>query len=105
MTLGEKLRAMRKYNAKTLQDMSKDIHISMNTIYRWENDLTRPRKTSFDILSNYFGVTVDNFLTANAEASIVTETEQELLTRFRKLEANNQFRVLGYVERMGGEAS
>ena len=103
MTLGEKLNSLRKQRRKTLKDMSAEINVSMNTLYRWERDLVRPRKAMLSKLAEHFNVSVDYLLLENAEASLVNEIEQDLLVNFRKLPESNKYRVLGYIERMCAE--
>jgi len=100
MSLGEKLRNLRLKTRKTLNEQSKILGVSMNSVYRWEHDLTIPRKSMLKIMADYYGVPLDWLLSESAAASLVSEVEQSLLGMFRKLPDNSRYKVLGYVERM-----
>jgi transcriptional regulator with XRE-family HTH domain len=100
MSLGEKLRNLRLKTKKTLSEQSKLLKVSMNSIYRWEHDLTVPRKPMLKLMAEYYGVPLDWLLSDGSSASLVSEIELNLLGMFRKLPDNNRFKVLGYVERM-----
>jgi len=100
MSLGEKLRSLRQKTRKTLSEQSKILKVSMNSVYRWENDLAIPRKPTLRMMADYYGVPLDWLLMEGASASLVSEIEQNLLGMYRKLPENNRYKVLGYVERM-----
>ena len=100
MSLGEKLRNLRIKTKKTLTEQSRILKVSMNSIYRWEHDLTIPRKPMLRKMADYYGVPLDWLTTEGTSASLVSEVEQNLLGMFRKLPDNNRYKILGYVERM-----
>ena len=100
MSLGEKLRNLRLKTRKTLHEQSKLLGVSMNSVYRWEHDLTIPRKGMLKIMADHYGVPLDWLLSENSSASLVSEIEQNLLGMFRKLPDHSRYKVLGYVERM-----
>jgi len=100
MSLGEKLRNLRLKTKKTLTEQSRILKVSMNSVYRWEHDLTIPRKPMLRKMADYYGVPLDWLLLEGASASLVSEVEQDLLGMFRKLPDNNRYKILGYVERM-----
>ena len=100
MSLGEKLRNLRQKGKKTLMEQSGILGVSMNSVYRWEHDLAVPRKSMLKMMADYYSVPLDWLLSENASASLVSDTEQNLLCMFRKLTDNSRYKVLGYVERM-----
>ena len=100
MSLGEKLKNLRLKTKKTLSEQSRILKVSMNSIYRWEHDLTIPRKPMIRIMANYYGVPYEWLILEGTSAAIVSENEQDLLGMFRKLPDTNRYKVLGYVERM-----
>jgi len=100
MSLGEKLRSLRLKTKKTLSEQSKLLRVSMNSIYRWEHDLTIPRQPMLKRMADYYGVPFDWLLMEGTSASLVSEAELDLLGMFRKLPDNNRYKILGYVERM-----
>lgn len=105
MNLGEKLRNLRLKTRKTLSEQSKIINVSMNSVYRWEHDLAVPRKPILKMMADYYGVPVDWLLSDTSASSLVSESEQTLISMFRKLPDNCRYKVLGYVERMCVEES
>jgi len=100
MSLGEKLRSLRLKTKKTLREQSLILKVSMNSVYRWEHDITLPRKPMLRRMADYYGVPLDWLLMEGSSASLVSEVEQNLLGMYRKLPENNRYKVLGYVERM-----
>jgi len=100
MSLGEKLRNLRLKTKKTLSEQSRILKVSMNSVYRWEHDLTTPRRPMLKIMADHYGVPLDWLLMEGASASLVSEVEQDLLGMFRKLPDTNRYKILGYVERM-----
>jgi len=85
---------------KTLSEQSRILKVSMNSIYRWEHDLSIPRRPMLRLMADYFGVPLDWLLSDGSSASIVSETELDLLGMFRKLSDGHRYKVLGYVERI-----
>jgi len=100
MSLGGKLRTLRLKEKRTLHEQSEVFGVSMNTVYRWEHDLAVPRKTMLKEMADHYSVSLEWLLSESASASLVSDTEQQLLSMFRKLPENSKFKVLGYVERM-----
>lgn len=100
MSLGEKLRSLRHKSKKSLQEQSKLLGVSMNSIYRWEHDLAVPRKPVLQLMADLYSVPLEWLVSESATASLVNEVEQKLLNKFRKLMENSRYMVLGYVERM-----
>jgi len=103
MTLGEKLRNLRLKTKKTLSEQSQILKVSMNSVYRWEHDMAVPRKPILKVMAEHYGVPVEWLLSENSSASLVSDVEHSLLGMFRKLNDNNRYKVLGYVERMSIE--
>ncbi|MCL2628791.1 MAG: helix-turn-helix domain-containing protein [Oscillospiraceae bacterium] len=105
MSLGEKLRNLRLKTRKTLCEQSKILSVSMNSVYRWEHDLALPRKPILKMMADYYGVPLDWLLSEISSSSLISNSEQVLLSMFRKLPDNSRYKVLGYVERMCVEES
>jgi len=103
MSLGDKLRSLRLKNRKTLREQSKLLGVSINSVYRWEHDLTVPRKPTLKILADLYVVPIDWLLSSESSPSLVSDVELNLLGMFRKLPDQSRFKVLGYVERMSVE--
>ena len=105
MSLGEKLKNLRLKTRKTLSEQSRILNVSMNSVYRWEHDLALPRKPILKMMADYYGVPIDWLLSDTSAASLISESEQMLISMFRKLPDNSRYKILGYVERMCVEES
>ena len=110
MNIGEKLKDLRLKNKKTLREQSIILGVSLNSVYRWEHSLAVPRKSILRKIADIYNVPLEWFLQENAEenkdeyesGAIPPENniERQLLRMFRKLSENNQYKILGYVERV-----
>ena len=111
MTVGEKLRNLRANMKKTLGEQSIALGVAVNSIYRWENDKSMPKKSTLKHLAEFYDVplewlTSDNYAIDKAgcvscyDPQIDDVNEQDLILMFRKLTENKKHRVLGYIERM-----
>jgi len=100
MTLGEKLRNLRLKDRKTLKEQSLIFGVSMNSIYRWENDLAVPRKPIIQNMADYYCVSLDWIISENTTATLICGVEIRLLDMYRKLSDGGKYKVLGYVERV-----
>lgn len=100
MSLGHKLRGLRMKTRRTLFEQSKLLGVSMNSIYRWEHNLTIPRKPTLQKMADFYCVPLDWLLSDESAASLVSGDELDLLSMFRKLPSISRYKVLGYVERV-----
>ena len=105
MTIGERLRLLRHRAKMTLKDQSALLHVSINTIYRWERDICVPRKTMLSRLAECYNVSAEFLLYGD---SMESETEHgddihpkdlghQLLRMFEKLSVSSKYDVLKYV--------
>ncbi|MCL1816264.1 MAG: helix-turn-helix domain-containing protein [Clostridiales bacterium] len=121
MTIGDKLRHLRIKTKRTLKEQSEIFGVSLNSVYRWEHDLTAPKKTTLRRISEYYGVPVEWLLMDDADeysldhlnsgnsinglnntngAANDDSLDQQLLKMFRKLSENKKYKILGYIERI-----
>lgn len=110
MSVGDKLKSLRLRMRKTLKEESEILGVSLNSVYRWEHDLATPRKSMLKKIAEHYEVPLEWLLQEsswedNAERKSVVlpfeyNTEQQLLRFFRRLSENDQYKVLGYVERI-----
>lgn len=105
MSLGEKLRSLRLRTKRTLEEQSRLLKVSTNSVYRWEHDLAVPRRPVLKMMADYFGVPIDWLMSDTSGASLINSSEQNLLSLFRKLPDTTRYKVLGYVERVCVEES
>jgi transcriptional regulator with XRE-family HTH domain len=68
-TLGERLRRLRNGGDITLVGLSRMLGVSKPTIWKWENDESRPRQHSIEALANIFGISERELVFGNSERS------------------------------------
>ena len=108
MSLGDKLRNLRLQEKNTLKEQSKILGVSLNSVYRWEHDLTIPRKSMLKAMAELYSVPLEWLLLEsigegdreNAADTTFDHIERQLFSMFRKLSDKNKYKVLGYVEHM-----
>ena len=104
MSLGDKLRVLRRKSRKTMSEKGKTLNVTMNTVHRWEIDSAVPRKTMLKKMADYYGVPVCWLLSETSSASLSNEAEQNLLKMFRDMPDNCKYKVISFVERMYAES-
>lgn len=114
MSTGEKLKYLRMRTKKTLKEQSEILGVSLNSVYRWEHDLTAPKKSTLKKIVELYGVSLEWLLHESDDDDIIDRMcnsshsgarpddnlEPQLLRMFRKLPENNKHKILGYIERM-----
>lgn len=59
-TFGERLKAYREASNKIQKDVSKHLGISLDTVWRWENNKGEPSLSQLQELAKYLNTTVSN---------------------------------------------
>lgn len=107
--LGESLKKFREHKKKSMGQMSNEIQAMLDrggfkplpeklkkfnkgSISRWESGESEPQFTALQIMSVYFGVTVDDLVKGNIEGG--------LTTMYTKLTHSNQNKVLTLTKRL-----
>lgn len=104
VTLGERLRSLRMNSQKTLKEQGYIFGVSINSVYRWEHDITVPRKSLLNKVAQFYEVPLEWLLTGKGVETLgearftLTSKENHLLEMYRKLSENNKYKTLGYVE-------
>ena len=70
MELGNTIKNLRTQRNITQERFAQDIGVSVQTIFRWENDVNAPDLSMLPILASYFKVTTDFLLGVKGEASM-----------------------------------
>ena len=105
MSIGERLRSMRRKNHMTLMEVSSELGVSLNSVYRWEHNLAVPRKEALNKMADIYQVPLKWLLygvTAEDGGAMQQDDkfEQDLLAICRKLSDSSKYKVLGYAERI-----
>ncbi|AEB28849.1 hypothetical protein CAR_c00980 [Carnobacterium sp. 17-4] len=66
MLLGEKLKSSRVKKGFSQNDVAEELHISRQSISKWENDISYPDLDNLVKLSTYYQVSTDHLLKENS---------------------------------------
>ena len=109
MSIGERLRLLRIDSKRTLKEQSGVFGVSLNTVYRWEHNLSMPRKIALNRIASHYKVSMGWLLLGNDEAAKSdadsdnlpgNDIESQILKMCRQLSERSKYKVLGYVERI-----
>ncbi len=59
VSIGEKIKILRKLKGITQEELSDVLHISYLAISKWENGIAQPDISIIPVIAGYFGVTID----------------------------------------------
>ncbi len=59
VSIGAKIKFLRKLKGITQEELSDVLHISYQAISKWENGMAQPDISILPVIANYFGVTID----------------------------------------------
>lgn len=91
MTLGEKLKDIRKRFGLSQEQLAEIINVSRQAITKWETDKGMPDVMNLQELAKVFGVTVDYFLRDEGTSAVKTMTKSLDKTKYgSKLSAYNE---------------
>ncbi len=62
MNLKENLRYLRKQKGVTQEGLAEQLHVSFQTVSKWENGITMPDIEMLPILADYFEISIDELL-------------------------------------------
>lgn len=68
MTLGEKIKTLRKKSGLTQEKLAKKLNVSRQAVTKWEADQARPTTDNLILLSNLFDVSIDEFIEPSNKA-------------------------------------
>lgn len=60
--IGDKIRDLRNQKRMSQTDLSKILHVSQQTITKWETGKAEPSSSALNSLANYFNVSADYLL-------------------------------------------
>jgi len=110
MSIGKRLKDLRWNMKKTLKEESEIFNVSLNTIYRWEHDLSTPRKNVLLKIAAFYDVPLSWLIHGNSVGKKSSKCdgaldsgmniEQKIVKMLENLSDNCKYKVLGYIERM-----
>ena len=98
------LKNLRKEKKLLQKDIAKLLGISVSTYSNWEQGKFEPDNASLQKLADYFNVSVDYLLGRESDSGIINTNanlapiENDVLTLFRKLNKQDQFKALGFLQ-------
>ena len=108
-TIGSRLHGLRRSAKRTLKEECEIFDVSLNSVYRWEHDLSVPKRSLLRRIAEFYGVNYDWLLygaenedkpAAEKRDEAENGIERKLLNMLANLSYDSKFRVLGYVERI-----
>ena len=70
MTIGQKIKKLRIEKGLTQKDLADQVHVTFQTISKWESDINEPDISTLKEIAKLFGVTLDFLADENEELQI-----------------------------------
>ncbi len=80
MTLGEKIRELRKINGMSQEYLAEQMEVSRQSISKWENDTAEPSSDKLFKLADIFEVSVIELRNPNSKVELVLNIRKEIAT-------------------------
>ena len=77
MTLGQKIKKLRNDKGLTQKDLADQVHVTFQTVSKWEKDENEPDVSTLREIAKLFGVTVDYLINEDEEVDTQEEVEEE----------------------------
>ena len=77
MTLGQKIKKLRNDKGLTQKDLADQVHVTFQTVSKWEKDENEPDVSTLREIAKLFGVTVDYLINEDEEVDNQEEVEEE----------------------------
>ena len=77
MTLGEKIKKLRNEKGLTQKDLADQVHVTFQTVSKWENDENEPDVSTLRELAKLFGCSMDYLLSEEEKEEIKEEPKAE----------------------------
>ena len=77
MTLGQKMRKLRNDKNLTQKDLADQLHVTFQTVSKWENDENEPDVSTIKELAKIFGCSIDYLLSEDDKVPEVEEHKEE----------------------------
>lgn len=87
MTLGQKLKKLRTEKGLTQKELADQLHVTFQTVSKWESDTNEPDITTLKELAKYFGCSVDYLINESDEEPKEEDSDElEIITASPKEE-------------------
>lgn len=85
MEFNKKLQELRKSKSLTQEQLAKKLFVSRTAISKWESGKGYPSIDSLKLISNFFGVTVDELISSDELLSLAKENKDQTERHFHDL--------------------
>ena len=85
MEFNEKLLELRKQKGLTQEQLASALYVSRTAISKWESGRGYPNIDSLRAIAKFFGITIDELLSADEVIDIASEQNKATRTRFRDI--------------------
>ena len=86
MTLGEKIKEMRKKFGLSQEELASIMNVSRQAITKWESDGGLPDISNLQELSKVFGITIDYLLDNNNDLPLMVMKKQINKEKYKNIE-------------------
>lgn len=99
-----KIKELRKEKGLTQKQLAEIIDSTDKNIWAYENNIALPNIETISKLADFFEVTTDYLLGRESDSGIINTNanlapmENDVLTLFRKLSKQDQFKALGFLQ-------
>ncbi len=80
MTLGTKIKELRKLNGMSQEYLAEQMDVSRQAISKWENDTAQPSSQNLYKLAQLFGVSAEELMHPNARVELVVNVRKEFVS-------------------------
>jgi len=111
MTIGNKICSVRSKEGMTLKEFAAKLNVSANTVSRWEQGESTPRRATlfrieklFQLADNYFIVERKSDGSSLVKTVRISDRRDDeanlLLDKFSELDESKKNQLIGYLERL-----
>lgn len=94
--MSETLKALRKRDKLTQQELADQTGLSRSRINNYEQGIREPDFETAEILADFFNVDLDTLYSGASSSAILSESESTLISLFRSLNSAGRLKVLEY---------
>jgi len=97
MTLGERIAALRNDRGLSQAELAEKLNVSRQSISKWERDASVPELDKLVVLSDAFGVSIDELVKGVRQTVQETETEQRPVQHIVAQKTMGTQRIIGFI--------
>lgn len=94
MSIGKKIALLRKERGLSQSQMAQDLHVSRQTISKWESDLSLPDIHTILLIVDLYDITFEELLGINHKEDNIEKLYESMMLVHKKLEKENKRRTI-----------